>query len=995
MVSCTLIRRAALCGALFIPLSVCAQTGPTATPEQAPKTAPQVQEVLPSYEGQNVTSLELAGQPELNVQTVLPLVSQRAGEPFSRAKVDASIAALQRTGQFHAVEIEIRPDAEGVRVLFVLQPAIYFGVYEFPGALDRFPYSRLLQVADYPPRGAYTSVDVERAQRLLETFFRRNGYFLAEVRPEIQTDKVHGLANVFFHTRLNRRAKFGQLDIRGTTPQETAHLEHVLRSWVARLRGSAIRPGKTYSLKTLENATRYLENQLMKEDHLAGQVKLIGANYDPETNRADVQFNVTPGPLVHVRVQGAHLWSWTRHKLLPLYQQVGLDPELIQEGRQNLISYFQSKGYFNTKVVAQVQQQANGESVLYQVTKGPRHKITDVNIADNQQLSDKELSGFLKVRKARVFSRGLYSEKLVRTSVTNLKRVYEANGFSSVQITPEVKNREGNVAITFRVNEGPQDIVEALRLEGNTVPESQLAPQGLKLAAGQPYSTKRVDDDRNQIMAQYLRLGFLNATFRQTARQVGNDKHRLEVAYLINEGPRVETASIVTIGRKDTRQTLIDRTAQVKAGQPMREDELLTSESKLYNLGVFDWTEIDPRRQITTQTQEDVLVKVHEGKKNSLTYGVGFEVINRGGSVPSGTVALPNLPAVGLPSNFKTSEQTFWGPRGSLEYTRKNVRGKAETFTIGGLAARLDQRADLTFTDPHFRGTDWISTVTGSGEHNSENPIFTARQAEVGFQLQHALNADKTRNIFLRYGLRQTGITHLLIPDLVPPEDRHVRLSALTANYIRDTRDNVLDAHKGIYQSLQLDFNPKALGSSVDFVRLLGQTAYYKKIIKDVVWANSLRIGLQQPFAGSHVPLSELFFTGGGSTLRGFPLNGAGPQRQIPACGNPADPSTCAIITVPVGGRQLFILNSEFRIPVQADLPLVHQNLGLVAFYDGGNVYQHIGFHDFWAQYTNTIGLGLRYKTPVGPIRIDVGHNLNPLPGIKSTQFFVTLGQAF
>jgi len=253
-------------------VALCAQTGPTATPEQAPKTAPQVQEVLPSYEGQNVTSLELAGQPELNVQTLLPLLSQRAGEPFSRGKVDASVAALQRTAQFHAVEVEIRPDAEGVRVLFVLQPAIYFGVFEFPGALDRFPYSRLLQVADYPPRGAYTSVDVDRAQFALETFFRRNGYFHAEVRPEIQTDKVHGLANVFFHTKLNRRAKFGKLEIRGTTPQETAHLEHVLHSWVARLRGSAIRPGKTYSLKTLENATRYLENQLMKEDHLAGQV---------------------------------------------------------------------------------------------------------------------------------------------------------------------------------------------------------------------------------------------------------------------------------------------------------------------------------------------------------------------------------------------------------------------------------------------------------------------------------------------------------------------------------------------------------------------------------------------------------------------------------------------------------------------------------------------------------------------------------------------------
>ena len=988
-------RRAISTAVLLISSVLRAQTGSTSQPEQAPKTAPQVKQVLPSYEGQNVTTVELAGQPELNPQALLPLLSQRAGEPFSQSKVDASVAALQQRGGFQAVELEIRPDPEGVRVLFVLQPAIYYGIYEFPGAINRFPYSRLLQVAQYPPRGAYSSVDVAQAQRALETFFQRSGYFLAEVRPEVQIDKVHGLANVIFHTTLNRRARFGQVEISGTTPDETAHLQKVLRSWRARIRGSAIRQGKSYSLRTLENATQYLENDLMKRDHLAGQVKLIGANYDPQTNHADIHFNVTLGPLVHVKVEGAHLWSWTRRRLLPLYQQVGLDPELIQEGRQNLISHFQSKGFFDVKVDTHVQQQPNGQTVLYQITKGPRHKVKAVDIAGNQHISDEELRSVLKVGKARFFSRGQFSDKLVRTSVNNLKRVYQADGFSSVQVTPEVENRNGNIAVTFRVDEGPQDIVETLRLEGNTVPETQLAPQGLRLAAGQPYSTKRVDEDRNQIMAQYLRFGFLNATFRQTARQIANDKHRLEVVYTINEGPRVETATVVTVGRKSTRQSLIDRTHQLKAGGPIREDELLASESRLYSLGVFDWAQVDPRRQITTQTQEDVLVKVHEAKKNSLTYGVGFEVINRGGSVPSGTVALPNLPIVGLPSNFKTSQETFWGPRGTLEYTRKNFRGKAQTLTIGGLAARLVQRANFTFTDPYFRGSDWASTLNVSGEHNSENPIFTSRLFDTSFQIQRPLNEDKTRTLFFRYSIKQTGITHLLIPDLVPPQDQHVRLSTLSASYIRDTRDNVLDAHRGIYESLQLDFNPQVLGSSVGFAKLLSQVAYYKKIVGDVVFANSVRLGLELPFADSHVPLSELFFTGGGSTLRGFPLNGAGPQRTVPACGNPADPSTCAKITVPVGGRELFIVNSEFRVPIKADLPWVHQNLGVVAFYDGGNVYDRIGFHNFFADFSNTVGLGLRYRTPVGPIRIDVGHNLNPQPGIKSTQFFITLGQAF
>src|SRR5512133_3453126 len=175
-------------GFFFCSLAVCgyAQTTPTQQPGQTPKPAPQVEEVLPSYEGQNVSSVELAGRPELNTDQLKPLLAQQAGQPFSRAKVDESIAALKKTGQFDNVRLEIRPDPEGIRVLFILEPAIYFGIYEFPGADNRYSYSRLLQVAGYPPRGAYTNEDVNEARDALETFFHRTGYFTARVRPTLE-----------------------------------------------------------------------------------------------------------------------------------------------------------------------------------------------------------------------------------------------------------------------------------------------------------------------------------------------------------------------------------------------------------------------------------------------------------------------------------------------------------------------------------------------------------------------------------------------------------------------------------------------------------------------------------------------------------------------------------------------------------------------------------------------------------------------------------------
>jgi outer membrane protein insertion porin family len=151
---------------------------------------------------------------------------------------------------------------------------------------------------------------------------------------------------------------------------------------------------------------------------------------------------------------------------------------------------------------------------------------------------------------------------------------------------------------------------------------------------------------------------------------------------------------------------------------------------------------------------------------------------------------------------------------------------------------------------------------------------------------------------------------------------------------------------------------------------------------------------MERAFGGNHIPISESFFSGGGSTLRGFSLNGAGPQRQVPVC--PADNPNCgALISVPVGGKMLVVANSELRFPLGMSMPLVGGPLGGAVFYDGGNVYSNVSFSTLFSDFSHSVGGGLRYKTPVGPVRIDIGHLLNPPPGVKSYQFFVTLGQAF
>lgn len=960
-----------------------------------PETTQASESMFGSFEGQKVVSIEIAGQPDLKDEQFESMFAQKAGEPFSKDKVNQTAAAIKAQSKFKNIRIQVDPDANGVRVQYVLEPAVYFGVYQFPGGLV-FPYSRLIQIANYPTQTPYSVSEVERDRQALVTFYRQQGYFEVEINPSVKVDAPHGIANIFFNTKLGRKAKFGDVQIAGIPNDEQHKLEDSLKTLLARARQAAVRPGKAFHYTTLMRASGYLQTQMQKKGFLGAQVQLTGADYHANTNRADIHFSVDPGQQTNVEIAGAHLWSWDKKKLLPMYQGIPIDDETVQEGKRALTSYFQNKGYFDVKVDANLQKQQVDDKVVYRITREKKHKVEEVKVAGNQQLKADQLEPHIAVTEKHLFSRGKFSQDLVHKSVNNLKAVYQSEGFSSAQIVPTVTRQGDDVNVTFTVTEGPRDVVDSLKIEGaDTFPAAQYAPGGLKVVAGQPYSSAHVVADRTQIMANYLRAGYLTASFRETASVASkNDPHRINVVYHIFEGPRVLTGDVITIGAQHTRQHLIDGDiTDLKPEQPLTETSLLSAGTKLYDhVGVFDWAEVDLKRPITTQNVEDVLVKVHEAKRNTIQYGLGFEVINRGGSIPSGTVALPNLPPVGLPANFKTSQTTFYGPRGTFEYTRNNIRGKAESFSLTAFAGRLDQRAAMYFMDPTLRWSMWKATAALSFETNQENPIYSSREELASFQMQKPIDRALKNVLFFRYGFSHTSITHVLIDALVPERDRNIRLSTLSANLTRDTRDNALDEHSGVLNSIELDFNSSKLGSNVDFAKLTAQAAIYREKFHHIVWADSIRLGLAQPFNSSFVPLSESFFTGGGNSLRGFPLDGAGPQNSVLICPN-GQSTGCDNpdqIRVPAGGNEELIINAEARIPV----PL-KQGLSVVPFYDGGNVFPLVGFHDFTSLYSNNVGIGVRYATPIGPIRFDLGQNLNPVNGIKSTNYFISIGQAF
>lgn len=952
-----------------------------------------------AYNGQNVSAISLIANPHRDLTPLYPLVTQKVGTPYNEATIEASAQALKQAGGFPKVDINVEPEVAGLRVNFLLEPAYYLGIVKFPGVGKYFAYTRLLQVVSLPDEDPYDPARIPIAEMALTDFLHRNGYFRAKVHAEPKIDDADELVSVSFVVEMGKQARISSVKVEGPDNAESSRLLHAVKSLRARLSGGLLKSGKPYTPERISEATKLMKSTLTKQRRLASSIHENPPQYNAETNRVDVSFKVELGPVVTVRTVGARLTAIPflagrqMKKLIPIYSEGTIDRDLVEEGQRNLTDYFQKKGFYDATVTINFQKQPDQILVVYTIDRGKKHKVDRIFFNGNYELTAKELMEQVTVKKSHIWTHGSVSQKLLKQSAANIEALYRDRGYEEVKVKPRTVDREPKIDVAFDIEEGTQTIVEDVDVSGNQNInfEQLIAPKGFQLRAGVPFSPRKLAEDRNRISANYLNHGYLNAEVKTAVTKNPGDPHRVNVAYAITENQLVRIGEVAYLGQQHTRLSLIKKTAKIPPETPMRRDQMLAAESRLYDLNIFDWSSVGPRKPITDQTDEMMLVKVHEAKRNEIVYGFGFEVSHRGGNVPTGTVALPGGGGtIGLGGNqIAPSQSTFASPRGSIQFNRRNLRGLDETASASILLSRLDQSALTTYSQPHFIGSQWQSLTSFSVERTSENPLFTAGLGDLSFQVERLISRKFNTRLQLRYDFNKTSLSHLLVPELVLPQDRNVRLSTWSATLIRDTRDKPLDAHRGSFSTVNFGITPIAFGSSANFTKLFGQFAYYKPV-HSLVIADSIRLGLAAPFSGSFVPTSQLFFSGGGTSLRGFPIDQAGPQRLVPFCNVLQGESGCVNVTVPVGGRQLFILNSEARFPLG-----ITKALGGVVFYDGGNVYSAINFNNFVNNYTNTVGVGLRYATPIGPIRFDIGRNLNAPPGINPLQYYITIGQAF
>ncbi len=235
-----------------------------------------------NYEGEPVTGIELASRPESDVEFLRSLIVQQPGQPYSNAKVQQSVAALMGTGDFSGVRVQTSPDNGGLRLIFVLEPAYYLGLVQFPGATPTFTYTRLLQAVTFSEGSPFLKRQMDNATGALQTFFARNGFFAATVKPRTEIDREHKLIHPIFDVTLNRRAKVGSIDFEGLSEVQAEQQRAALRSFWARLKNARLKNGTAFTASRIQGAINFIRNNLAADNRLAQEISLEIRELRPE-----------------------------------------------------------------------------------------------------------------------------------------------------------------------------------------------------------------------------------------------------------------------------------------------------------------------------------------------------------------------------------------------------------------------------------------------------------------------------------------------------------------------------------------------------------------------------------------------------------------------------------------------------------------------------------------------------------------------------------------
>jgi outer membrane protein insertion porin family len=908
------------------------------------------------YEGKPITAILFDPPrqplPDAQLRELLPI---QVGQPFKESGIPGAIQRLYSTGEYLDVAVDASPADGGVTLRFITTAAFFVGKVVVLGAAEP-PSTAQLETATRLQLGApYSAADIDLAKKNIEDSLRRNGFYKASVEARETPHADTRQMDIEFVIHAGARARFDGVQVTGNTGRTQVEIVHAT-GW---RNPFSTRGWKQFTEARLDDGVNGVRSSFQKHNRLLVKVTLTGLDYHAATNTVTPSLDIDPGPLVLVKVVGMKLSRGHLKQLIPIYQERSVDKDLLVEGRRNLIEYLQAEGYFDATADFDLSSTNSGEEVItYTVKLGSPHNLAHLELSGNKYFTTAALRRRMYVMPATAvrYRHGRYSPDYLRQDLSTIRDLYRSNGFRDVRVNARTEDnyrgKRGHLAVYLTIAEGPQWFVSRLNLEGIPQADRDALRPELRLSPGEPYSDIGVASDRDLVLSHFFNNGYEDATFDYVATP-DEAVQRVDITYTVHPGSRRYVRGVLLSGLHETRPSLVSKRISVHAGDPVSQVKMNESQRRLYDLGIFARVQTAFQNPDGQEPDKYVLYDMDEARKYSLTFGFGAEIARIGG----GATDLSN------PAGAEG-----FSPQIKIGISRINFLGLGHTLSLQTQVSTFEQLGLFTYLAPQFRGNDKIDLqFSVLYDYSHDVRTFTDRREEASIQFSQRRSRALTFQYRFLYRKADVIGTPLVSPELIPLLSQPVRVGVLSLGIIDDRRDNPVDPHRGIYTTLDLGVAAGLFGASTDYGRVIFRNATYHQITKSIVLARSTYFGDLARFGGeTDIPLAERFFSGGSTTDRGFPDNQAGPR----------DPIT----GFPIGGTALLMNTVELRFP------LIGDNIGGVLFHDMGNVYSDLSdlslrYHQDNLQDFNyavqTAGFGVRYHTPIGPLRFDLAFSPN------------------
>ncbi len=925
---------------------------------------------------------------EVRSPQVLGLLEVRPGDRLTMAAVRRTVVHLMGLGTYLDVRVTGDRGPSGVALRVDLVPLRDVSRLAFVG--DTGLPERVLRDAVIGRFG--TPFPIGRATDIastLEEVYRDYGFLRASVRARPLDDPAVARGDLVFDVAPGRRATIKTISYRGSPESAVDEIAGALD----------LEAGDEYAPAAL----RARLNDSVEAFHRAGFLEARADPFprvDPSGVTVDLVIVVTRGPRVSVAFAGDPLPAKERDTLVPVAREGSADEDLLEDSQQRIEQYLRAEGYRDARASFTRVESGDQLTIVFTVTRGPLYRVAAIALDAGPVDPPAGTADLIRTRPGDPFVAARLGADL-----SALTDHYRRRGYPQATVTPDVTagtpapgTPDVPVSIRLAVAPGPQARVGAIVFEGATALSAGQLMALIRARSGDPFVAPLLNADRDALVADYRDRGYRAVTVDVRIEPAPSGDAD-DVRFVIQEGPQILVDQILITGNTRTSEATIRREVVLYPGAALGDAAVAESQRRLAALGLFRRVTIS-ELQHTAANLRDVLIAVEEAPATTVGYGGGVE--------------------------FQKVETSEFAPRGFIELGRRNLWGKNRSVNFfgrvsvrrrGGQATALDTdpstETDLeyrvvgAYREPRFldtRGDLQVAAVFEQGSRTSFR--YRHRSVRVGF----AERVGQAWSYIGQFAFERNEI----LDDNINPIDRplidrlfpQVRLSSLSATVARDTRDDAIEPGRGTLVSLNGELALRAIGSEVGYAKTFLQSFAFHRVaaFPRLVLAGGARLGLGTGFArdvdvttaeGTPVtgpdgrpltvtvrdlPASERFFAGGDTTVRGFQLDRLGTPETFDRDGTP------------IGGHAEFVLNAEARVAVWRDL-------GLVGFLDGGNVFALVNDVSL-GELRAGAGFGLRYKSPVGPIRVDFGFKLGTLRTYgpnKEDRFalHISIGQAF